>query len=121
MRFFLLAGAALRMIGVLAAPSPSMSNDLNEVLRQSDLYARDDTGADGYNDNDGKDCLLSSCAQQVADNFRALIVNYTESLANEVLTSNFTDYSDSINELMNGGCPNTTPLVCLCILHPVVC
>ncbi|KAM0723803.1 hypothetical protein Q7P37_000793 [Cladosporium fusiforme] len=49
-------------------------------------------------------CLSDNAAQKVADNFKALIATYSDSLADQVLTVDFTDYSDSVNELINGGC-----------------
>jgi hypothetical protein len=45
-------------------------------------------------------------AQQVANNFKELIAAYSDDLANAVLTEDFVDFSDSVNELINNGCPN---------------
>lgn len=49
-------------------------------------------------------CIDDAGAQKVADNFRSLITNYSNSSAEAYLTKDFTDYSDSVNELMNSGC-----------------
>jgi hypothetical protein len=51
-------------------------------------------------------CMSSSDAQGVADNFQALIANYSDQLAEKVLTENFHDYTDSVIELIDNGCPN---------------
>ena len=56
-------------------------------------------------------CLDDAHAQQVAENFRILITDYSNYTASQVLCENFVDYSDSVNELINSGCPNgTSPL-----------
>ncbi|CZT22425.1 uncharacterized protein RCC_08295 [Ramularia collo-cygni] len=52
-------------------------------------------------------CMDDNEAQQVATNFKNLIVEYSEELANSSLTVEFKDYSDSVIELINSGCPNT--------------
>ena len=49
-------------------------------------------------------CMSSSDAQQVATNFKDLIADYSDALAESSLTTDFTDYSDSVNELINSGC-----------------
>jgi len=49
-------------------------------------------------------CLSSSQAQQLATAYGDLIANYTKSLADAVLAENFTDYSESVNSLIDG-CP----------------
>jgi hypothetical protein len=51
-------------------------------------------------------CLDQDAAQQVAENFRTLITNYSDEAAARVLSPDFLDYSDSVNELINNGCPN---------------
>ena len=48
--------------------------------------------------------MSPSQAQQVATNFGDLIQSYSTTLANEALTVNFEDYSDSVIELINSGC-----------------
>ena len=49
-------------------------------------------------------CMSDSDAQQVATNFKDLITDYSDALAESSLTTDFTDYSDSVNELINSGC-----------------
>jgi hypothetical protein len=49
-------------------------------------------------------CMTYDQATVVADNFKNLIANYSDALANEVLTVDFEDYSDSVTELINSGC-----------------
>ncbi|EME82323.1 uncharacterized protein MYCFIDRAFT_211595 [Pseudocercospora fijiensis CIRAD86] len=51
-------------------------------------------------------CIDDAGAQKVADNFRTLITSYSNASAEAYLTQDFTDYSDSVNELINNGCPN---------------
>ncbi|KAK6432708.1 hypothetical protein LTR95_011119 [Oleoguttula sp. CCFEE 5521] len=56
----------------------------------------------------GKDfngqCLSDDCANTVANNFKSLISDYSNGLADSVLTTDYVDYSDSVNELINNGC-----------------
>ncbi|QIX01465.1 hypothetical protein AMS68_006982 [Peltaster fructicola] len=106
MKSFVLATLTLLAVGISAIPQAPTLNALTEVLARSDLYARDDNAADGFSDSDGNNCLTAKRAQQVAVNFRTLITNYTESMANASLTVDFTDYSDSVNELIDNGCPS---------------
>lgn len=49
-------------------------------------------------------CLNDDQAQQVADTWAALIQNYSDELADATLTEDFTDYSESVNTLINS-CP----------------
>lgn len=51
-------------------------------------------------------CMTDPDAERVANNFAKLIENYSDDLAEQVLCTSFTDYSDSVNELINNGCPN---------------
>ncbi|KAF1964771.1 hypothetical protein BU23DRAFT_547058 [Bimuria novae-zelandiae CBS 107.79] len=51
-------------------------------------------------------CLTNKAAMRVALNFRSTITDYTNATADRVFSPNFVDYSDGVNELMNGGCPN---------------
>ena len=52
-------------------------------------------------------CMSKADATKVADNFKALINQpFSTSLAKSALTRNYHDYSDSVNELINNGCPN---------------
>lgn len=57
-------------------------------------------------------CMGDDEAQQVATNFKNLIVEYSDSLANSSLTMDFVDYSDSVIELINKGCSNSVQDVC---------
>ena len=47
--------------------------------------------------------MSDSDAQQVATNFKNLIVDYSDALANATLTVDFEDYSDSVIELIDSG------------------
>ncbi|KAK0869600.1 25S rRNA (adenine2142-N1)-methyltransferase [Friedmanniomyces endolithicus] len=58
----------------------------------------------GYSGN-GR-CLNDDQANKVANNFASLISAYTTTLANSVLTTTVQDYSDSVIELIDGGCPS---------------
>ncbi|KAJ4349451.1 uncharacterized protein N0V89_008066 [Didymosphaeria variabile] len=51
-------------------------------------------------------CLTEAAANRVANNFRSTITDYSTALAARVLSANFIDYSDGVNELINNGCPN---------------
>lgn len=57
-------------------------------------------------------CLSDTEAQGVATNFKNLIADYSDTLANASLTVDFVDYSDSVIELINNGCPNSPVAVC---------
>jgi hypothetical protein len=48
--------------------------------------------------------MSDSDASKVANNFRTLIASYSDAFANETLTVDFVDYSDSVIELINGAC-----------------
>jgi len=51
-------------------------------------------------------CMTKPEAQQVAQNFRDLIhETFNKTLALQAMTKNFHDYSDSVSELINNGCP----------------
>jgi hypothetical protein len=50
--------------------------------------------------------MSDSAAQTVANNFKTLIASYSNSFADQTLTSDFVDYSDSVIELINGACTN---------------
>lgn len=53
------------------------------------------------------ECLDESTATTVANNFRATIAEpFDVSFVKATFTRDFTDYSDSVNELINSGCPN---------------
>lgn len=61
--------------------------------------------------------MTSTDAQGVATNFKNLIAAYSETLANASLTVDFVDYSDSVIELINNGCPDSVVAVCFCIFR----
>jgi hypothetical protein len=50
------------------------------------------------------DCMTAAEAQQVADNYAELIRSYSDELAIAALAPDFTDYSESVNSLINT-CP----------------
>lgn len=50
------------------------------------------------------DCMTAAEALTLATDYGTLIANYTKTLANEVLTKDFHDYSESVNTLINQ-CP----------------
>lgn len=52
------------------------------------------------------ECVDDTAAQRVASNFKKLINSYSNSSAAQFMTTDFHDYSDSVNELINSGCPN---------------
>lgn len=60
--------------------------------------------------------MTSTDAQGVATNFKNLIAAYSETLANSSLTVDFVDYSDSVIELINNGCPDSVVAVCFFFL-----
>jgi len=79
MRSTIIAAAAFA-VGALASPAIIQKRDCNET------------------------CMTYEQAQVVANNFQTLIANYSNSLADQVLTVGFEDYSDSVTELINSGC-----------------
>ena len=57
--------------------------------------------------NYGGSCLSASQAQTVADNFRATIAEpFNVAFVKATFAKTFQDYSDSVNELINAGCPS---------------
>jgi len=61
-------------------------------------------------DDDAPPCLTYDQATVVANNFGSLISAYSVADANKYLTVDYTDYSDSVTELINGGCTGPQPL-----------
>ena len=55
-------------------------------------------------DDDAPPCMTYDQAQKVANNFKESIANYSDALADRIFTVDFVDYSDSVTELINGGC-----------------
>ena len=66
---------------------------------------------------DSNQCLSDYDAQTVATNYGILIETYSDSLANAVLSENFTDYSESVNTLINS-CPQGSAAISLPLLAP---
>lgn len=92
----LVATASLFAACVFAAPEANRNpHGYGSVKRPSWYPGRSST------------CLSDQEAQGVADNFRNLIADYSDALANASLTEDFVDYSDSVIELINNGCPNS--------------
>jgi len=85
MRSFIIAAAAFA-IGAIASPTLISKRDCNDT------------------------CMTYDQAQVVANNFKTLIAAYSDDLANQVLTEDFEDYSDSVTELINSGCTGPQPL-----------
>jgi hypothetical protein len=92
MRAYGFATIAALALSAAAAPAPDGEGHWN--------------GADYTNPGESNNtcCLDDSHAYKVAENFGQLISAYTNSAAQAYLTTNFTDYSDSVNELINNGC-----------------
>ncbi len=55
-------------------------------------------------------CMTDSQAQQVATNFKDLIANYSNSLADATLSTDFSDYSSAVNTLIDSGCSTPQPV-----------
>lgn len=62
-------------------------------------------------------CMSDSDATKVANNFKTLIAAYSDSFSNKTMAVDFVDYSDSVMELINGGCEGPE-VVCLHIPSP---
>ena len=82
--FSTIVAAASVVAGVFAAPEANLANKLHGARA-------------------GK-CLTDTSAQQVATNFANLIAAYSDDLADSSLTTDFTDYSSSVNTLIDSGC-----------------
>lgn len=76
-------------------------------------------------------CMSDSAASTVANNFKTLIASYSDDFADQTLTTDFVDYSDSVIELINGACTvdqnipvRVTAGTRICLTHaclPAVC
>ena len=88
MRSTILAAAAL-FTAVFAAPEASFGKKL----------AKRDAA-----------CMSDAEASEVGNAFGGLIGHYDKSVADYYLTVDYTDYSDSVNELVNGGCDGPVPV-----------
>ncbi|KAK5118913.1 hypothetical protein LTR62_000124 [Meristemomyces frigidus] len=62
-------------------------------------------------------CLNRDEAQQIATNYGNLIATYTDNLANAALSPDFTDYSESVNSLIDQ-CPQGSAALPLPLLGP---
>ncbi|KAI6907388.1 hypothetical protein KC318_g8970 [Hortaea werneckii] len=62
-------------------------------------------------------CLSNREAQQIATNYGLLISDYSDELANAVLSPDFADYSESVNTLINS-CPQGSAAISLPLLAP---
>lgn len=97
MRYSIAALSALA-VGALAGPIDSMSG-FRVSGELPKIQERDAT------------CMSTDEAQRVAENFKNLInLEFNTTLAKTALTKDFTDYSDSVTELINSGCYGPQPL-----------
>lgn len=64
----------------------------------------------GAPDCNGPPCMTAVQAQEVATHFETLIKAFDASDAEQWLTKDFTDYSSSVNTLINFGCTAPQPL-----------
>lgn len=62
-------------------------------------------------------CVTDAQADEIAADYAALIVSYSDALADAVLAPNFTDYSESVNTLINS-CPQGDAAKPLPLLAP---
>ena len=62
-------------------------------------------------------CITDAQADVIAADYAALIVSYSDALADAVLAPNFTDYSESVNTLINS-CPQGDAAKPLPLLAP---
>jgi len=85
MRSTIIAAAAFA-VGAIATPTFLQKRDCNDT------------------------CMTYDQAQVVANNFKTLIAEYSNSFADQTLTVDFEDYSDSVTELINSGCTGPQPL-----------
>lgn len=82
--------------------------NMRSVLALATLAATAHAAASPWNSWGTKkttsNCMSDSQAEKVAENFQTLIADYSDKFANQTLTEDFIDYSDSVGELINGGC-----------------
>ncbi|GIZ45644.1 hypothetical protein CKM354_000880200 [Cercospora kikuchii] len=95
---------SLATIGALAAPARDF------IPRDKD-YSNNTSPSSYHSSNNHHSqkadellCLTSHQAQAIATDYGLLISNYTDTLADSLLMPNFTDYSQSVNTLINS-CP----------------
>ncbi|WPG98593.1 Hypothetical protein R9X50_00138600 [Acrodontium crateriforme] len=71
------------------------------------VFAMGAVASSGLQKRDCEDtCMTYDQAFAVANNFKTLIANYSDAFAETVLGTDFQDYSDSVDELINSGCLN---------------
>lgn len=63
------------------------------------------------------DCLTDQDAFVVANNFAQTISNFSVGLAEAVFSDDFTDQSDSVNSLIDGGKQSPIPVRLGCAYH----
>lgn len=99
----LLASASLLLVTALAAPGEAgqAPSRWNHARRWGSWKQ---PSWSGHRDSS---CMSDAEAQGVADNFRESIANYSDALAEASFTTDFHDYSDSVIELIDNGCPNS--------------
>lgn len=96
----IIATASLFAVSALAAPNGTWGNSAS--------YGGWGTGRrPSWWPNRDSACMSDDDAQTVATNFKNLIADYSDSLANASLTEDFVDYSDSVIELIDNGCPSS--------------
>lgn len=68
-------------------------------------------------------CLLDNNAQKVAQNYATLFSNYSPQFADQVLTKDVIDQSDSVNWLITNGTNACSPLVSVSLntFYQVIC
>lgn len=71
----------------------------------------------GGHGRDRGNCLSYAQANSLAEAYGTLIANYTDELANAVLSVDFTDYSESVNTLIDS-CPQGSAAITLPLLAP---
>jgi len=57
-------------------------------------------------------CLCDSDADTIGNDFAQLISNYSSTFADQVLASDYTDQSDSVNTLIDSGTTGPIPVWC---------
>lgn len=95
----ILASTAVLAVGTLAAPGNEWSGN---------GYGGWGTGKrPNWWPGRQPNCMSDSDAQTVADNFKESIAAYSDAQADADFTTDFHDYSDSVIELIDNGCPNS--------------
>jgi hypothetical protein len=87
MRSFVLAAISALVASAIAIPSPTIFKRTPTIFKRT-----------------LSTCMSDAQATTVANNFGSLLSDYSTAFANQTLTTDFTDYSDSVIELINNGC-----------------